>query len=279
MRPGLHSGTLPKLYARMRHAEARADDAGALRKLGPLARKGHHIEQSVRRFVQREMGQLLMLSRGWGGQQMAVGDVRLGSNRIAVELLCPGLQDEPVWIAFEEQSRWLLAGVSRTGWLAALDERQRKTFEVALAGLYKAAGVDMVREQLAAILGPGQVPYDIAEETLVVWPPAHGGDATKSAALTSAVSHGSNYETEVVYNLTLGRRMAPRISQSRAGQPPKMPILDSRQILFRDVPILWSEWLTVWVFDQADAIYPDAIAHGMRILPPMPADPPATAQG
>ncbi|MEI7837046.1 MAG: hypothetical protein WCK05_11650, partial [Planctomycetota bacterium] len=105
MRPGLHSGTLPKLYARMRHAEARAaGDARAAARLCVLARKGHHVEQSIRRFAQRELVQLLTLSRGWGGQELTVGEVRMGSNRIAVELLCPNLPGEPLWIAFEEQS-------------------------------------------------------------------------------------------------------------------------------------------------------------------------------
>jgi hypothetical protein len=67
--------------------------------------------------------------------------------------------------------------------------------------------------------------------------------------------------------------MVPRGSRPGAGRQPDMPILDARQILFRDVPISWSEWSDVWTFDEADAIYPDPIAHGMCILPPLPTNP------
>ena len=259
MKPGLHSGTLPKLYAKMRHAEAKAVTGSASRKLRKLHRQTRQIEQSVRRFTQRELVRLLSLSRAWGAQAITVGEVRLGSNRIAVELQCPSLNAEALWLSFEEQSGWLLAGVTRSGWLAALSDRQRQTLAVSLAGFYKAAGVDMIREQIQAILGSAKVPYDIAENTLVVWPSEGEPRAT-----------AGGYETEVVYDLNSGRRRVPRMSDGRVGE---MPTLDARMILFRDIPISWSQWQAVWRCDQDDATWPAPIARGTRILPPAPDQP------
>ena len=56
-----------------------------------------------------------------------------------------------------------------------------RLFENALGGLYQLAGVDLVREQLTAVLGE-KAHYDIADEGLVIWP-------------------GEGYRTEVVYLL------------------------------------------------------------------------------
>src|SRR5262249_35225996 len=72
---------------------------------------------------------------------------------------------------FEEQSGWLVAGISEPGWIADLGPREASLFAAALAGLYKRAGVDLVREEIAARL-PARAPYDIAPEGLVVWDPS-----------------------------------------------------------------------------------------------------------
>jgi hypothetical protein len=69
-------------------------------------------------------------------------------------------------VAFEEQSGWLVGGLAEPGWVASLDAREASLFAAALAGLYKRAGVDLVREQIAAVVSG---PYDVAPEGLVVW--------------------------------------------------------------------------------------------------------------
>ncbi|MDD4892328.1 MAG: hypothetical protein PHU85_20590, partial [Phycisphaerae bacterium] len=234
MRPGLHSGTLPKLYAKMRHAESRLP-GGTSRKLRRLRRHAHHIEQAVRRFAERELVRLISLDHGWGNRPLAVGEVRLGSNRIAVELTSAAGNDDPLWLTFEEQSGWLLASIARAGWLAALSEGQRHVLAAALAGFYKAAGVDLVREQLEAALPPG-VPYDIAANSLVVWPAANGA------------AEGGGYEAEVVYDLTDRPCLVPHTT---VGRPVDMPTLDASAILFRNAPISWLRWLTTWRADHA----------------------------
>src|SRR5207248_10049289 len=46
MRPGFHSGTLPKLYAKLRRHERRHQEIRARRRLEEL----HHVEAAVKRF-------------------------------------------------------------------------------------------------------------------------------------------------------------------------------------------------------------------------------------
>src|SRR5438876_11244753 len=63
LRPGIHSGTLPKLFAKLRKSERRApgdaDEKGAFKRLESL----HHVEESIRRFVERDLIALLRESR------------------------------------------------------------------------------------------------------------------------------------------------------------------------------------------------------------------------
>jgi hypothetical protein len=138
IRPGFHSGTLPRLFARLRHAE------------GARARKAieqlHHVEEAVRRFVERELLQPLAASQGWGvTATVAIGDVRLASNRVRVELCCPALDAESALLDLENYDGTLLAGFARTGWLTQVEGENRRTLEDLLAGFYKLAGVRLLR--------------------------------------------------------------------------------------------------------------------------------------
>jgi hypothetical protein len=84
LRPGFHSGTIPKLYKSLRRAE-RHGNQNAVRKL--LAAR-HHVEQSVGRFIERELVALLRRSKGWAGLPIEAGPIHLATNRIVVELCC-----------------------------------------------------------------------------------------------------------------------------------------------------------------------------------------------
>ena len=59
LRPGFHSGTVPKLFDRLRRADRRARRSGA----GVAAHRPreslHHVEASVRHFIERELLELL----------------------------------------------------------------------------------------------------------------------------------------------------------------------------------------------------------------------------
>jgi hypothetical protein len=145
LKPGFHSGTVPKLYRKLRRAERRGRKRTTQKLLAGL----HHVEEAISHFIERELLALLRQSRGWNGLEIELGAVHLATNRITVELACPQLDSHPLMLGFDQQAGWLYAEVLHPGWLAKLTAEQRHTLESALAGLYSLAGVHSVREQAA----------------------------------------------------------------------------------------------------------------------------------
>ena len=148
---------------------------------------------------------------------------------LAVRVACKDLDPSPCEIAFEEQSGLLVASVPAPGFLGRLPRESDgfRLFENALAGLYQLAGVDLVREQLAAVLGK-ETPYDIADEGLVIWP-------------------GEGYRTEVVYPLEeprTGRTLTPAVRGAVPASPPG--VIEEEKIRYRLQPILWTAWVRAW---------------------------------
>ena len=182
----------------------------------------------------------------WPHGPLHVVRVTVSANRVRVTLVCPGLaKDAPrgdvaatsmerrsstalpsgCEISFEEQSGWVVAGIAHVGFADALRGSSRVLFENALAGLYKLAAADLVREQLEAAMG-SDLPYDIADDGLVVWP-------------------GPGYTIEALYPLrTDAAVIEPTL---RGGLPAKpLPPLDARAISFRHQPVAWSAWVYAW---------------------------------
>jgi hypothetical protein len=140
LKPGFHSGTVPKLYRKLRHA-AWAHDSVATRKYRETILG---IEEAVRHFAERELVYLLDLSRSWGKAVLSPGRVVLGCTNIRVELRCPQRGADSVWILFEEQAGLLSASIADAGWLERLEEVPARAFEAAVTGWYKLAAVERV---------------------------------------------------------------------------------------------------------------------------------------
>ncbi|HEY3359848.1 MAG TPA: hypothetical protein VGQ83_41745 [Polyangia bacterium] len=226
LRPGFHSGTVPKLYAKLRRATWRGDAS-----VGKHQEAVHHTAEAVKQFVEREWVGLMKTTRRWAGGPVSVGGVELGSNRVRVELRAPAVAGASAWLVFEEQSGWILASLAPTpSWIDALDDAGRAVLTRALGGLYAMAGVQLVREQIEAELG-AETPYDIADEGLVVWP-------------------GQGYGTEVVYDLRRAGTLRPAVRGEEPAQPP--PALDGARLRFADHPLPWHAWVATWAEDAAD---------------------------
>jgi hypothetical protein len=222
LRLGFHSGTLPRIFRKLRKAE-RKGNALEIRK---QTEELHHVEEAVGRFIERDLKALLVLDgRIPEARELEVETVRLTPARITVAISCRPLGDA-LEITFEEQSRHLLVGLSKRGFLDALPEASREVFEAALEGLYKLAGVDLVREQVQAMLPgrPGETPYDIGPRGLVVWP--------------------EGFEAEIVYPLrTSDSTLVPRIhGRTTVGAP----AIAAADIKFKQRPISWERWTARW---------------------------------
>lgn len=232
MKPGFHSGTLPKLYARLRRRERKLDfefRPGARRKLLDAI---HHVEEAVARFVERDLLAQIGESRAFAGRTFAVAAVDAGSNRIRVSIASDLDRGRDLELAFDEQSGFVVAGIHRPGWLDGLSPAEGEVFRAALLGLYMAAGVDLVREHVERQLGAPPPPYDVADDGLRVWP-------------------GPGYEREEVHVLV----------------PPVPPgARDGRRLLLAHRTVRWDEWEAAWEAERAGRPLPP-LAADIVLLP------------
>jgi hypothetical protein len=230
LRPGLHAGTIPKLYARLRRAERAALRTGNRTAARKHREALHHTTESVRRWADRELVYLLNQGPPVGSVRLAVGNVCLATNQVRVEVCCPEPGTAGLEVVFAEHAGWLVAGVAQAGWLPPLAPERWQAVVTALAGLYKMAGVEMVREQIAATFGEAQAAYTITAEGILV--PDDAGTAGW-------------------YPL----RQGPELRL-----PPA-----AGQLLFKTVPITWAEWVAYWSGQTAIKL-PPTLVEGMRRL-------------
>jgi len=228
LRPGLHSGTIPKLYAKLREAERTAHRGGDWKPARKHREALYLVKKSLRHFVDRELVFLLNQSPRWQPLRLAAGKIDLGTNCIRIELECRELTGANLELAFEIHAGWLVAGIAEPGWLNQLAEAQRQALLTALAGLYKLAGVDLVREQMETVLGTDALSYTIEEDGLRV---------------------RAGADTEVVYDLRNGPVIQP---QTPAGVVCKdRPVVPAEQLLFKRVSVTWPAWVQTWDSAQA----------------------------
>jgi hypothetical protein len=253
LRPGFHSGTIPKLFTKLRRAAWKHDETAIA-----AAHEGlHHVEEVVATFADRQLASMLNEVAAFRATDVAATHVSIGSNSIKIAIECPSVGVEPVTIRIELQSGWLVASIEH-GWIDRLDEPQRRIVETALTGFYKRAGVDIVREQLEDALRPmfspakhaaesaGTPLYDLDGDHLIVWP-------------------GRGFESEILYSLR-----SRRLRQSARGVAYAEQIVTLRpnQVLFNRQPVYWSVWATTWRYiERGDE--PLRVISGRPLLDPI----------
>jgi hypothetical protein len=178
----------------------------------------------VKHLIEREFITLIEFSPRWHGGRLRVGEVRLGVHSIRIEVLGSIAEQESLWLEFSDLSGWLLAGIERLGWLAALEPGDIQLVSQALAGLYKMSGVDLVREQIQSQIG-ADTHFDLCEAGLVLWPV---GDPAR----------------RVVYRLRDSDPLVPHAIEP--GSIAFGPVLQQQKLMFGKNEISWSRWLETW---------------------------------
>ncbi len=245
LRPGFHSGTLPKRFAKLRRAERKARAKGKWRAVRKHLQALEHIELVIRRFVERELLPLLAESRFWDAGPVGVDEVHVSTNCVAIAL---SDADSPrcFRLVLAVESGWLVAGVVDSGWSATLAPGPREVFRAGLLGLYKSAGVELIREQLdAQFLPPAVCAPDPAG--LIVWP-------------------DGSLESQVRYNLRVANgSLACPLTDGTWFRP--MPTLDRQHVVFTQVPVAWQQWVAAWQQDQLAEGPPGGLLPGYLLLP------------
>jgi hypothetical protein len=152
LRPGFHSGTVPKLFARLRRAERRALREGDWRTGDRYREALHHVQVRLAHFVEREFLPLLNGSRGWGWGAVALDQVQVGTNRCLFSFGCEDLGSRFAVIAFEERPSGLMGRLLYCGIGENSKRGQSIVWSNALAGLFQLSGVDLAQQQAAGEL-------------------------------------------------------------------------------------------------------------------------------
>jgi hypothetical protein len=222
---GFHSGTVPRLYAKLRSAEREAAQTDVWRDARTHRAALRAVEEAVSRFVTRDFVEVLNdLQSGWSGPRLSTGRVLLGTNRIQLELVAEGAQ--PAWLEWEDRFGWLVARWAEPGFLTALSDEQTRIFGNALAYLYKRAGVDFVQEQVRAALPKEAQHSDLCPDGLLVW-------------------YGSRDSAPLLYDIAdPAPQLRPRIPGQRLST--SGPVLDAARLMFHRIEITWTQWTEVW---------------------------------
>jgi hypothetical protein len=228
LRPGIHSGTLPKLFGRWRRASRKAGENGDWKPVNQRRAAIHHMEEALERFVDRELCVLLEEDGTVSEPAIRTGRIHVATNRIDVELQRERFSS--AWLAFEERGGWIVAGVREEGWISELSVEQRTVWEAALAGLYKMAAVELIQEQLEAGLGLRGTWYDV-----------------DSAGVT--VFTDSQPDSRLFFPVRRGRsRFAFRATEARVLT--EGGIVRQQSLVFGDAVIAWNDWVEFWNQDQ-----------------------------
>jgi hypothetical protein len=239
MKLGIHSGTLPRLFAKLRRAARRADPSRRIRDLMGYYAKLHHVELHVRRFFDREFLGFLAESPAFAGLDLQIGSTDVGTNSLRVEIRAPQLGEEQLWLAFEEQSGHVIARVWRPGWLRSLNPAQIATLRGLLIGFYRVGGADLVREQIVSCLGPQSPPYDVTEAGLVLLPrPGRSGST--------------------VYDLEEAPRIIPQVLDGSRidADAANAASVDSESLVFGRTRTRWNDWVAAWSLEESGSPFP-----------------------
>src|SRR5262249_10216158 len=152
----------------LRRAESVAMASGQWRTARAYRHQLLEVEEALKLFVERELLVLLHQSQAWHDKPLRAGKVELATNLIRVDLDHVAHPHEPARWAFSEKSGWLLVYIEQAGWLHKLSPGQTEALTIALAGWYKLAGVDVVREQVQAGLAGRGLTYAIESKGLAL---------------------------------------------------------------------------------------------------------------
>jgi len=147
LKPGLHSGTVPKLFAKLRKVAGVRQQQVNWKVFRKYQEALQQIEESIRHFIDREFVFLLNASEEFKLSSLFTGEINLAPNRIQVELKCHNLSSRGLEIVFAKPDDCLVAWLAEEGWLEHLSDQQFQKWQTALTGLFKMAGVELFSDR------------------------------------------------------------------------------------------------------------------------------------
>jgi hypothetical protein len=242
LKPGFHSGTIPKLFAKLRRAERKARKTGNWKTVRKYIHGFEHVEMAIRRYVERDFLATLNGSRqngppsdvellqpaeaehgGESGFAVSLREIQVGTNRVRLVFTEKDTDVPLAALDFDAQAGWLIGNIEGADERTLADDGD--AFSVAVLGLYKTAGAELVRQQIEFAMRASLSAFDLAAAGLRVWP-------------------DSSFETEVLYEFDDEEAFRPQVV--RGSEPRGLPVLARSQVLFREFVISWRDWVRFW---------------------------------
>jgi hypothetical protein len=246
LRRGFHSGTIPRLFARLRKTERRTPDTHQRARVQRIRESLHHASESVRHFAERDLLDLLDQTRAFRGGRLGAEAVRLGVASFEIDLVDREHPGRPIRLRFAEQGGRLTARVADPGPLSSWDEAERATLADALAGWYRRGGVEIALDRAEAVFDLSRVEVRAIAAGLRVTPRHEPGQTAASALYPLSRAD----ETE---------RLSPI-----EGRGPAVP---SDRLVFAVASLPWTTWVRTWDEDRVKPDHPARLDASADILP------------
>ncbi|MFM7130050.1 MAG: hypothetical protein ACKO0V_11905, partial [bacterium] len=242
--PGFHSGTIPKLFQRIRRTRLKALRTGRMSSLVNQTQKLHHAGEALFRFIDRELVRVINSTTMFRDHPVHISHLGITNLSVSLELSCSA-NTSPFILRLKCEHGWLVADVIKSGWTDELDHDQWQVFRVALAGFLAESSVDLTESQIvnSGISKPlSRVLVDY--EGLVVFP--------------DPLYHPHD---RIFYDLTIDGDILPRtksLSDPFAilngiipdrlvfDDDSPWPAINSREINLKQSPVTWAEWVAYW---------------------------------
>ena len=159
--PGLHSGTIPKLFTKLRR-QLRADRTGM--GMVPADEALAELASDIEAVAKAECLGLLKRTRLFHQTEISVAEVRLATNRVHVSFAAASLGAVPLTMAISHVEGRVTGDLVEQGWMSALDPEREKLLRLALSGLAVLCGADQTIESCSGQTTPQPVePIDWLE--------------------------------------------------------------------------------------------------------------------
>jgi hypothetical protein len=139
LRPGIHSGSLPKLFTRMRSLTIAARSSGRRSSLEKQRTRLASIELGVRRFVERDFLAYLEIAGVQPALTLSAHGVDLATNRIAVRCHAEDCAAPLLVLSWDDADRTLIASIDTQ--TSTWENRDRELLQLALRGLMQMSDV------------------------------------------------------------------------------------------------------------------------------------------
>jgi hypothetical protein len=153
--PGFHSGTIPRLFARLRRLHAR-DARQSAASSSRVARQRHELEHDIATFFDRDVIGLLTRSGACRGLTIAVDAVQLSVDRVTVTLGVGvggvgggGGVGHPIILTLTRRGDAIESQIVESGWLDELPPDASDAVRLALTGYQRLAAADEAPTEFA----------------------------------------------------------------------------------------------------------------------------------